>query len=54
MIGWMIVFALLAILGVVMTLANPAVAVASTMVGIVFAALFLLGLLTRLMRRRAW
>ena len=52
MLGWLIVFALLAILGMVMTLANPAVV--STMVGLVFALLFLVGLLTRLMRGRAW
>jgi Sec-independent protein secretion pathway component TatC len=52
MLGWMIVFALLAILGALMTLSTPAVT--SAMVGIVFALLFLLGLLTRLMRGRAW
>jgi hypothetical protein len=52
MVGWMIVFATLALLGTGMTLANPAPV--STMTGIVFALLFLLGLLTRLVRGRAW
>jgi energy-converting hydrogenase Eha subunit F len=52
MVGWMIVFALLAILGTARTLANPAAV--STMMGVVFALLFLLGLLTRFVRGRAW
>jgi len=52
MLGYMIVFALLAILGTVMTLANPAVV--STMAGVVFSLLFLLSLLTRLVRGRTW
>jgi hypothetical protein len=52
MLGWMILFALLAILGTALSLINPATI--STMVGVVFALLFLLGLVTRLMRGRAW
>ena len=52
MLGWMIVFALMAILGMVMTLASPAVL--TTVVGLMFALLFLLGLLTWLVRGRAW
>lgn len=52
MLGWMIVFALLALLGAARSLANPAVA--SSMVGILFALLFVLCLVTRVMRGRAW
>lgn len=52
MLGWMIVFALMAILGAAMTLTSPAAV--STMVGLMFALLFLIGLLTRLVRGRAW
>jgi energy-converting hydrogenase Eha subunit F len=52
MLGWMIVFALMAILGTVLTLANPAAV--SAVVGLMFALLFLLGLLTWLVRGRAW
>ena len=51
-LGWMIVFALMAILGAAMTLTSPAAV--STMVGLMFALLFLIGLLTRLVRGRAW
>jgi hypothetical protein len=52
MLGWLVVFALLAILGIVLTLAS-ATAVFS-MVGLMFALLFFLGLLTRLLRGRSW
>jgi hypothetical protein len=52
MFGWMIVFALFAALGTVMALANPAPV--STMVGVMFGLLFLLGLVTRLLRGKAW
>ena len=51
MLGWMIVFAILTILGTVLTVANPASV--SALVGLTFALLFLLGLLARLVRGRA-
>jgi hypothetical protein len=52
MLGWMILFALMMLLGGVLTLANP-VSV-SLLVVLMFGLLFLLGLLTRLVRGRAW
>ena len=52
MLGWMILFALMTVLGGVMVLANP------TMVWVLmesmFAILFLVGLVTRMVRGRAW
>jgi hypothetical protein len=52
MLGWMILFALMTIFGTILTFANPASA--SAMVVLTFGLLFLLGLLTRLARGRAW
>ena len=52
MLGWMILFALMTILGIILVLANPASV--SALVGLTFGCLFLLGLLTRLVRGRAW
>jgi hypothetical protein len=52
MLGWMILFALMIVLGTVITLANPAVVPA--MVVFIFALLFVVGFLTRLVRGRAW
>ena len=51
MLGWMILFALMAILGAVMTLTNPVASFA--MVGVMFGLLFLLSLLTRFVGGRA-
>jgi hypothetical protein len=52
MLGWLILFALMTIFGIILTLASPASA--SAMVVFTFGLLFLLGLLTRLARGRAW
>jgi hypothetical protein len=52
MLGWMMVFALMAILGTVMTLTGPGSV--ATIIGLIFALLFVLGLLTRVVRGRAW
>lgn len=52
MLGWMILFALMAILGAILTIANPASV--SALVGLMFGLLFCLGLLTRLIRGRTW
>jgi hypothetical protein len=48
MLGWMILFALMTILGTVMTLYTPEMAPATA--GLVFALLFVVGLLTRFVR----
>jgi hypothetical protein len=52
MLGWMILFALMTILGAVMMLANPTLAWG--LLGLMFALLFVAGLVTRLVRGRAW
>jgi hypothetical protein len=52
MLGWMILFALMTILGAVMTLANPVAVSAS--VSSMFGLLFFVGLLTRLVGGRTW
>ena len=52
MFGWMIVFALMAILGIIFTLASSA-SVASLTVAM-FGLLFVLGLVTRVVSGRAW
>jgi hypothetical protein len=52
MFGWMILFAIMAILGTVATLAHPAAF--SAMAGLMFGFLFFLGLMTRLVRGRGW
>lgn len=53
MLGWMILFAVIALLAPLMMLTgNPSLA--SEIVGLVFALLFFIGLATRLARGRAW
>ena len=53
MLGWMILFALMTLLGMGMTLAYPGSV--SGLVGLsMFGLLFFVGLLTRLVRGRAW
>jgi hypothetical protein len=52
MFGWMILFALMTMLGTVLTFANPASV--SALVGLTFGLLFLVGLLTRVVRGRSW
>jgi hypothetical protein len=52
MLGWMILFALMSVLGAIMMLGNPTMA--WVLLGLMFALLFLVGLLTRLVRGRAW
>src|SRR5450631_3567494 len=52
MLGWMILFAVMALLGTVSTLAHPAAV--SALVGFTFGSLFFIGLLTRLVRGRGW
>jgi len=52
MFGWMMIFAFLAILGVVMMAAAPATAsISCKLVTILFGALFLVSVLTPLVRR---
>jgi hypothetical protein len=54
MLGWMILFALMALLGtILMVLGHPA-GTAVRLTSSVFAVLFVLGLLTRAARERAW
>jgi hypothetical protein len=54
MLGWMILFALMVVLGtVLMVIGHPAGA-AVRIASSVFAVLFVLGLLTRAARERAW
>jgi len=52
MLGWMILFAFMAILGALLRLANPAST--SSLMGLTFGLLFFAGLVTRLVRGRAW
>ena len=53
MLGWTLVFALMALLGVLFTLVNPGAGFVSIeFATIVFAALFCACILTRLARRR--
>jgi hypothetical protein len=51
MLGWMIAFALMTGLGTILTVAHPAAG--SALVVLMFALLFLLSLLIRLVRGRA-
>jgi uncharacterized membrane protein YtjA (UPF0391 family) len=54
MFGWMMIFAILAILGAVMTAAAPATASMSyKIITILFGALFLVSVLTQVVRGRA-
>ena len=52
MLGWMILFALMSLLGMIATLARPAMF--SALGALMFGFLFLVGLLTRLVRGRGW
>lgn len=54
MLGWMIVFAFMVVLGAVLMLVGNAAAASVRMASGVFALLFLVGLLTRAARGRAW
>ncbi|MBZ5604596.1 MAG: hypothetical protein LAO79_20030 [Acidobacteriia bacterium] len=54
MLGWMILFALLAILSAVFIVTGQASEVSPRMATSIFAFLFVLGLLTRAARGRAW
>ena len=53
MLGWMILFAILALLAPLMMLTGTQ-SVAPEVAGSVFALLFVIGLVTRLARGRAW
>lgn len=53
MLGWMILFALMALLAPVMRFAGNGASVPE-ITGLIFALLFFIGLLTRLVRGRAW
>jgi hypothetical protein len=52
MLGWMMMFAVMMLLGLVMTLGNPAPV--WILVRTMFSLLFLLGLVTRVVGGRAW
>ena len=54
MLGWMILFALMAIAGAIRILVDPAAGASVAMACVLFTALFLAGLLTRAARGRAW
>ncbi len=54
MLGWMILFALMVVLGFVATTTGNAGQTSMWMTTIVFACLFLVGVLTRAARGRAW
>jgi len=54
MLGWLILFALMVVLGCVEAMTGNAVATSMRVTTIVFALLFLVGLLTRAVRGRAW
>ena len=51
MLGWMIVFAIMAVLGAILSVDNPAASV--KIASLVFSSLFFLGLLTYAVRGRA-
>lgn len=54
MLGWLILFASMAAPGAVMTLiGGPSTASAKT-AGLIFSLLFMIGILTRMIRGRAW
>ncbi len=52
MLGWMILFGLMTLFGAVMILSSPTMA--WLFLGSMFGTLFVVGLLTRVMRGRAW
>jgi hypothetical protein len=53
MLGWMILFALMVVFGFIATITGDSVQISMWITSIVFACLFLVGLLTRVARRRA-
>ncbi len=54
MLGWLILFASMAAPGAVATVTGDPAAAAVKSAGLVFAVLFMIGLLTRVARGRAW
>jgi hypothetical protein len=52
MLGWMILFGLMTLIGAIMTLTTPASV--SALMSLMFGLLFFLGLVTRLVRGRSW
>ena len=54
MVGWMILFALMALGADLFALAGSSEGISAKPVSVVFALLFVVGLLTRLARGRVW
>jgi hypothetical protein len=54
MLGWMILFALMFVLGLVATMTANSLQTSMWITSITFGCLFLVGLLTRTARGRAW
>jgi|SwirhirootsSR3_FD_contig_31_17413234_length_549_multi_5_in_0_out_0_1 hypothetical protein len=54
MLGWMTIFALLALTAAIMTFAGGPMATSMMTTGVLFALLFFIGLLTRVVRGRTW
>ena len=54
MLGWMIVFAMLAVSAAAAAMTGSSAAVSVGPVSVVFATLFLVGLLTRALRGKSW
>lgn len=54
MLGWMILFAVMVVFGAIMAFGDYPAAAPARMASIVFALLFLIGLLTRVVRGRVW
>ena len=52
MLGWLILFALMTLLGMISALVRPATF--SVLIAVTFGFLFVVGLLTRLVRGRGW
>ena len=54
MLGWMIVFAMLAVSAAAAAIVGSPAAVSVAPASVVFASLFLIGLLTRALRGKSW
>jgi uncharacterized membrane protein YtjA (UPF0391 family) len=54
MLGWMMIFAVLALVAEAMTFAGGPMAAALRTTGVFFSLLFLLGLFTRVVRGKTW
>lgn len=54
MLGWLILFASMAVPAGVMTVLGEPATVSMKTSGVVFALLFMIGILTRMVRGRAW